>query len=241
MSPPRSVQVTKRVIDIVGASAGLALSWPLFVIIGVAVRLESKGPVIFRQKRVRSLIAMNQGKLEVSEFTILKFRTMCNDAERDTGAVLAQKNDSRVTRIGRLLRKTRLDELPQFINILRGDMSLVGPRPERLELLSNLASAIPFFEERMRDVKPGLTGLAQVALGYTGAIPDGTELSQFRDSLQNPFDIEEAAGSIADDMRIKMLYDLAYSASLERFSTYLPTELGVILKTPIVMLRGSGE
>jgi lipopolysaccharide/colanic/teichoic acid biosynthesis glycosyltransferase len=241
MSPPKSVRFTKRVIDVIGATTGLAITWPLFVIIAAAVRLESKGPVIFKQKRVRSLVSMDQGKLVVSEFVILKFRTMCDNAEQHTGAVLAQKNDQRVTRIGRLLRKTRLDELPQFINILRGEMSLVGPRPERLELLADLASAIPFFEERLRDVKPGLTGLAQVALGYTGAIPEGTALAQFRDSLQNPFDFVEASGSIADDMRIKMLYDLAYSASLERFSTYLPTELGVILKTPLVMLRGSGE
>ena len=103
-----------------------------------------------------------------------KFRTMRADAEKLTGAVLAQRGRSAHHGVGRFLRKTRLDELPQLWNVLRGDMSLVGPRPERPELARNLAMAIPFFEERMRDVKPGITGLAQVSLGYTGRAPDGS-------------------------------------------------------------------
>jgi lipopolysaccharide/colanic/teichoic acid biosynthesis glycosyltransferase len=146
-----------------------------------------------------------------------------------------------VTRIGRILRRTRLDELPQFWNVLRGDMSLVGPRPERPELLENLALAIPFFEERMRSVKPGITGLAQVSLGYSGRAPDGSEVVRFREALTNPFKIEGADDSDADDMRMKMLFDLAYCASLEKFSTFVTTELSVIAKTPLVMLRGLGR
>ena len=106
---------------------------------------------------------------------MLKFRSMRTDAEKLSGPVLATENDPRVTRVGRLLRKTRLDELPQFINVLRGDMSIVGPRPERPELAEQLAMAIPYFEERMRDVKPGITGLAQIFSGYADSV-DGSRL-----------------------------------------------------------------
>ncbi len=100
-------------------------------------------------------------------------------------------------------------------------MSLVGPRPERPELLQNLAHAIPLFEERMRDVKPGITGLAQISLGYTGSIPEGSEIGKLASTLQNPWELEEAEGSLADDMRIKLLYDLAYTAS-PREVRYVP-------------------
>jgi lipopolysaccharide/colanic/teichoic acid biosynthesis glycosyltransferase len=178
---------------------------------------------------------------EFVEFEMRKFRTMRVDAEKYTGAVLAQENDPRITKVGRFLRKTRLDELPQFWNVLRGEMSLVGPRPERPELLINLALAIPFFEERMRDIKPGITGLAQVSLGYTGRAPDGSEVAAFTDTLTNPFKLDEAEGAEADDMRMKLLFDLAYAASLESLPSYLLTELGVIVRTPLVMVLGLGR
>ena len=243
--PPRSVTFTKRLIDIAAASVGIGLTLPLYPAIAVAIRLDSKGPILFRQVRAGKLIPRDPADTDrtprCEEFTLVKFRTMGVDAEKKTGAVLATKNDPRITRVGRVLRKTRLDELPQLWNVLRGDMSLVGPRPERPELLVNFALAIPFFEERMRDVKPGLTGMAQVSLGYTGAIPDDSELFAFKDSLQNPFDLDEADGALADDLRAKLLYDLAYTASLERFSTFLRTELSVIFKTPLVMISSSGH
>ncbi|MCU0691445.1 MAG: sugar transferase [Polyangiaceae bacterium] len=243
--PPRSVTVTKRLIDIAAASVGLALTLPLYPAIAFAIKLDSKGPIFFRQKRAGRLLAREPNDPDPTphceEFTLVKFRTMGVDAEKQTGAVLAEKNDPRVTRVGKFLRKTRLDELPQLMNVLRGDMSLVGPRPERPELLRNFALAIPFFEERMRDVKPGLTGMAQVSLGYTGSIPDESALAAFKETLQNPFKLEEADGALADDLRAKLLYDLAYTASLERFSAYLRTELGVILKTPLVMISSSGH
>lgn len=89
----------------------------------------------------------------------------------------------------------------------------------------------------MRDVKPGITGLAQISLGYTGSIPEGSEIAKLASTLQNPWQLDETKGSLADDMRIKLLYDLAYTASLERFDTFLRTELGIIFKTPLVMLR----
>jgi lipopolysaccharide/colanic/teichoic acid biosynthesis glycosyltransferase len=172
-------------------------------------------------------------------FRIVKLRTM--RADGGDPSRMASRADPRVTRLGERLRKTHLDELPQLINVLRGDMSLVGPRPERPELLNNLALAIPFFEERMRNVKPGITGLAQINLGYTGAAPDGSPITQFKEQLTNPFKLDGADDAEADDMRLKMLFDLAYSATLEKFGSFLSTELSVIAKTPIVMLKGLGR
>jgi lipopolysaccharide/colanic/teichoic acid biosynthesis glycosyltransferase len=243
--PPRSVRFIKRAIDVTAALTGLILTGPLFPLIALAIHRDSPGPVFFGQVRARSLLPRPPGArsvtLECSVFTIYKFRTMRTDAEKTTGAVFASENDPRVTPIGRFLRRSRLDELPQLWNVLRGEMSLVGPRPERPEILRDLALAIPYFEERMRDVKPGLTGLAQIYLGYTGAIPPGSELASFRESLQNPFHLEAAEGALADDLRAKLLYDLAYTAALEKLSTYLRTELTVLLRTPLVMLRQSGH
>ena len=166
-----------------------------------------------------------------------KFRTMRPDAEAGTGAVISANGDPRITRVGAFLRKSRLDELPQFINVLRGDMSIVGPRPERPELLTDLSYAIPYFEERMRDVKPGITGLAQISLGYTGEVPEGSDIAQHAATIQNPFDLAETKGNLADDMRMKLLYDIAYTASLEKFSTYARLEAEILLKTPLVMLK----
>ncbi|MCA9619528.1 MAG: sugar transferase [Myxococcales bacterium] len=241
--PPPSVRIAKRVIDVVASGIGLGLTAPLFPIVAAAIKLDSPGPVIYRQRRAHMLLPTEPGQREpkVTAFTMYKFRTMRQDAEKHTGAVLATANDDRVTRIGRFLRKSRIDELPQLFNVLMGDMSLVGPRPERPELLVDLALAIPFFEERMRDVKPGITGLAQINLRYTGAIPEGSVLWEFKEALQNPFELEEAEGALADDMRAKLLFDLAYCASLEDFWTFLSTELRVIVMTPLVMLKGLGQ
>jgi len=240
-----TVRFTKRVLDVACSAVGLAVCAPLFPLIAVAIAIDSRGPVFYHQLRagkLRSTTLTSSGlKLEFHEFHMTKFRTMQVDAEKHTGAVLAADRDPRITRVGSWLRKTRLDELPQFWDVLRGKMSLVGPRPERPQLIRDLAHAIPLFEERMRGVKPGITGLAQVSLGYSGAAKEGSEIAQLAASMHNPFDLEEADGAIADDMRIKLLYDLAYLTSLEKFSTYLWMEISVIVKTPLVMLRGVGR
>lgn len=235
-----AVRVLKRVIDVVGAGAGLAVTLPLYIPIGAAIALESKGPIFYTQKRAGRLISEEDGGKWV-EFEMVKFRSMRVDAERETGAVVSQKGDARITRVGKFLRSTRLDELPQFWNVLRGDMSLVGPRPERPELLRNLAMAIPFFEERTRDLKPGLTGLAQVSLGYTGEAEEGSPVAKLRESLVNPFDIDEAEGALADDMRLKLMFDLGYSAALEDFWEYARLEAWIIIRTPWVMATSRGR
>ena len=237
-----AIRFTKRAIDILIAAVGLILGAPLFALIALVVRLDSKGPIFYRQCRASVLDGRHpNGKLRYGRFEMVKFRTMRVDAEKATGAVLAEENDPRITRVGRFLRRTRLDELPQLWNVLVGDMSVVGPRPERPELLENLALAIPFFEERLRGTKPGITGLAQVSLTYSGRAPEGSAVAALDSSLVNPFHLPEAAGSLADDMRTKLLFDLAYVAALEHYSTFLLIELTILLKTPWIMLRGAGR
>lgn len=239
------VRITKRAIDIATSAVGLAVSAPLYPVIAAAIYIESPGPVFYKQRRAGTLTgtAVRDGiaKPQFVEFEMVKFRTMRTDAEKLTGAVLAQKDDPRVLKVGRFLRKTRLDELPQLLNVLLGEMSLVGPRPERPELLDHLAMAIPYFEERMRDVKPGVTGLAQVSLGYEGRAMKESEIAAFEAAIVNPFKLEEAEGAEADGMRMKLLFDLAYAAALESFPAFLRMELGIILKTPLVMVMGLGR
>jgi lipopolysaccharide/colanic/teichoic acid biosynthesis glycosyltransferase len=137
--------------------------------IGVAVRLTSRGPALYHQKRVGQ-----HGRL----FTVHKFRSMRRDAEAASGAVWASARDPRVTPFGRLLRRTRLDELPQLWNVLVGDMSFVGPRPERPEFVEELTRQIPFYGQR-HVVKPGLTGWAQVRYTYGATVEDAMEKLQY--------------------------------------------------------------
>jgi lipopolysaccharide/colanic/teichoic acid biosynthesis glycosyltransferase len=235
-----AVRLLKRLVDVVGSIGGLAVTLPLYIPIAAAIRAESRGPIFYRQRRAGRLLDLTDGG-RWEEFDLFKFRSMTVDAERTTGAVISTPGDPRITRVGHFLRATRLDEIPQFWNVLRGDMSLVGPRPERPELLRNLALAIPFFEERTRGLKPGLTGLAQVSLGYTGAADPDSALAKLRDTLTNPFHIPEAEGALADDMRFKLMFDLGYAAALEDFWSYLRIEAWIIVKTPFIMLMSRGR
>jgi len=220
-------------MDVVGSALGLIGASPLLGAISIAIKVTSPGPVLYKQRRAGIMNGSDDSHF--GEFWVYKFRTMIPDAEAKTGAVLAQRGDPRVTRVGAFLRRTRLDELPQLFNVLLGQMSIVGPRPERPEIIKNLALAIPFFEERMRLVKPGITGLAQINLSYSGRIPRTSQLQRLKETLTNPFELEGVEDSEADDMRTKMLYDFAYAASLEDFWTFLRTDLEIMLRTPIVM------
>ena len=159
----------KRSIDVVSAVAILALLGPVVALLAVAVRLTSPGAAFYSQTRVGL-----QGKL----FEVYKLRSMRQDAEATTGAVWSRAGDTRVTPLGRFMRRTRLDELPQLWNVLRGEMSFVGPRPERPEFVENLAKQIPFYGQR-HVVKPGLTGWAQVRYTYGATVEDAMEKLQF--------------------------------------------------------------
>lgn len=151
----------KRGIDVSVSLLLLIMTLPIWLITAIAIKWESPGAVFFRQQRTG---LFNQ------EFNILKFRSMCEDAEKD-GARWASKDDSRITRVGKFIRKTRIDELPQLLNVLKGDMSLVGPRPEREVFIHDLEKHIPFYRFR-HTVKPGVTGLAQVSYTYGASVED---------------------------------------------------------------------
>jgi len=144
------------------AAAGLIVASPLMVLTALAVRLSSPGPILYRQVRVG---------LDDAPFTVYKFRSMRADAEAGTGAVWASKDDPRVTRVGKIIRKLRFDELPQLFNTLKGDMSMVGPRPERPEFVRELSQKIPYYRQR-HCVRPGITGWAQINFKYGDTLED---------------------------------------------------------------------
>ena len=157
MSTPPYLAIVKRMMDIVLSIPALMLLSPAMLFIACAIKLDTPGPVFYIQPRVG---------LKNKEIKICKFRTMYTDAEKHSGPALAEENDPRITRVGHFLRKTRLDEIPQFWNVLRGDMSLVGPRPEREYFISEYTKTIPEFSYRT-NIKAGITGLAQVEGTYT--------------------------------------------------------------------------
>jgi sugar transferase (PEP-CTERM system associated) len=163
ISPPR--RILKRLADIFFAVLGLFLVAPLMLVAAILIKLDSRGPVLYRQQRVG-----RHGTL----FTVIKFRSMCNDAEAVTGPIFADKHDCRITRVGRVLRNLRIDELPQLLNVLRGEMSFVGPRPERPFFVEQFTKDIPYYTQR-HSVRPGITGWAQVCYPYGATLEDTVE------------------------------------------------------------------
>jgi sugar transferase (PEP-CTERM system associated) len=163
------LRTSKRAFDVLGSGVAIVLALPVLVILAFLVRVTSAGPILYNQRRVG---------LHGHVFNLRKFRSMREDAEAQTGAIWAGEKDDRVTPIGRLLRRSHLDELPQLWNILVGDMSLVGPRPERPEFVKDLTEVIPFYRQR-HVVRPGLTGWAQVCYAYGASVDDAMQKLQY--------------------------------------------------------------
>ena len=216
-APRERSEIVNRVTNVLIASLALLIVAPVMLLVALAVRLTSRGPVLYKQTRVgidrrarstRAMYDRRSGNTGGKVFTIYKFRSMRVDAEAGTGAVWAQKNDPRVTPIGKFLRASRLDELPQLFNVVLGDMNIVGPRPERPSLFAQLSENITEYPLRQR-TKPGITGLAQIS---------------------QPYD------SCLDDVRRKVHYDLQY---LQRQS--LAEDIRIMLKTvPVMLFRKGG-
>jgi sugar transferase (PEP-CTERM system associated) len=165
----RIMPIGKRLVDLALSCVFLALGWPIFLLAALAITLDFRGPIFFRQERVGE-----RGRI----FTLLKFRTMVEHAEALTGPVWTTDEDPRITRVGRWLRKTRLDEFPQILNVLKGEMSFIGPRPERPHFVAELQEKIPYYTQR-HTIKPGITGWAQVRYHYGASIEDAEEKLQY--------------------------------------------------------------
>lgn len=206
-------EISCRIMNVVLALAATLLLLPLMLIVAILIKLDSAGPVIFRQRRLGLDRRSNAGDSEVGgrraadlggrPFTIFKFRTMQVGAELESGPVWARKDDPRVTRVGRVLRATRMDEIPQFLNVLKGDMAIVGPRPERPRFVLKLREQINGYRRRQR-VRPGITGWAQVNRGYDQSL---------------------------EDVRSKVQYDLAY---VRRRSLWFDVKI-MFLTIPVVL------
>jgi len=168
-SKSRALLVSRRIVSLSFAAGLLLLLFPLMILTAILIKIDSPGPVFYTQKRVG-----NKGKV----FEIIKFRSMRVDAEQNGSPQWAVRNDPRVTLVGKFIRATRLDELPQLINVLRGDLDIVGPRPERPEFVEELNKLLPYYTLR-HTVKPGLTGWAQVMFHYSGTIEESKKKLQY--------------------------------------------------------------
>jgi lipopolysaccharide/colanic/teichoic acid biosynthesis glycosyltransferase len=215
--PRRRAEIANRVINFVLAVIALVIVAPIMLLVALAVKLTSPGPVLYTQTRVgldrrsrrtEAIFCRRREDHGGDIFTIYKFRSMYDDAEGNTGAVWAEKNDPRVTPLGRFLRASRLDELPQLFNVIQGDMNIVGPRPERPSIFAKLREDVPEYQMRQR-ARPGITGWAQVNHTYDTSVAD---------------------------VRVKVRYDLEY---LERQS--IVEDFRIMLRTvPVMLFRRGG-
>jgi lipopolysaccharide/colanic/teichoic acid biosynthesis glycosyltransferase len=212
--PAERWEVATRILNLAIAAIALLIVAPICVLVALAVKLTSPGPVFYTQTRVgvdrrwNRTTALRERRVEDlggQPFTILKFRSMRTDAEANGQAVWATKHDARVTPVGRVLRKTRLDEIPQLINVLRGEMNIVGPRPERPSIVVRLRDDIPEYPQRHR-VKPGITGWAQINHSYDSCL---------------------------EDVRTKVRYDLDY---IERQSMWFDLRI-MVMTLPVMLFR----
>jgi lipopolysaccharide/colanic/teichoic acid biosynthesis glycosyltransferase len=214
---PRS-ELANRIVNVAIAGIALVILAPVMVLVGLAVKLTSPGPIFYTQIRVgidrrqrrgaRGMYDRRTRDIGGAAFKIFKFRSMSADAEKRSGAVWAVRNDPRVTPLGKVLRKMRLDELPQLINVLKGDMNIVGPRPERPSIFARLSDQITEYPLRQR-ARPGITGHAQINHSYDTTI---------------------------DDVRTKVRYDLEYISRQG-----IVTDLGIMIKTvPVMLFRKGG-
>lgn len=217
VQPRTRSELLNRAVNTVIAAGALVVFSPVMMLVALAIKLTSRGPVFYSQTRVGldrrrnpvdALYERRQSDVGGREFTIFKFRSMYRDAEARCGEVWASQHDPRVTPVGRVLRATRLDELPQLLNVIRGDMNIVGPRPERPSIFARLREDITEYPLRQR-ARPGITGWAQINHTYDASI---------------------------DDVRTKVRYDLEY---LERQS--LAEDLKIMVKTvPVMLFRKGG-
>ena len=203
-----TVKYSKRIFDLIFATFMLLILLPLLPFLMISIKLDSKGPVFYQQIRL-GRAKNGQDKL----FSIIKFRTMYTDAEANGIPQLAGEDDPRITAAGKFLRKTRFDETPQLWNVLIGEMSLIGPRPERPELSAEIEKKRPFFNERTYDVLPGLTGLAQVNQSYQGSVHN----------------IDE-----------KLAYDHAYSLAISTPITWIKIDTKIFIQTILTVLKCNG-
>ena len=190
-------KLSTRLVDIIVSFIGLLLSSPMLLLVPILIRIDSPGPILYKQlrtgverrKKERRVAGLGTGmerrqldrridNLHGKPFYIYKFRTMYDKAERKSGPVWACQDDPRITSIGNWLRKFHIDEIPQFLNVLKGDMSLVGPRPERPEIINDLIKEIPEYQQRL-EIRPGITGPAQIFLGYDSCMDDIRRKIQF--------------------------------------------------------------
>ncbi|EPE37401.1 putative colanic biosynthesis UDP-glucose lipid carrier transferase [Candidatus Photodesmus katoptron] len=196
----------KRSFDLYVSCFALVLLLPIILTISLIIKINSIGPVFYREMRVGKLT-----KEKITLFKIIKFRTMYQHSKAHHDPLWTTKNDPRITSFGKFLRKTHLDEIPQFINVIKGEMSIIGPRPESLSFYKKLDKAIPFFSDRTYQVIPGITGLAQVNQEYDTCI---------------------------EDVIRKVGFDHSYALSLSSFQSWIAMDINIIKKTILIMING---